>query len=440
MAVVKLKGKIPGPRSLTLLEEFRSQVPRGVYTVTPFMMARASGAMVEDVDGNRLLDFAGGLGCLNVGHRADSVIAAARQQLDAFTHACIHVTPYAAYGRLARELNRRTPGDFAKKTMLANSGVEGVENAIKIARAYTGRPAVVCFEDAFHGRSLLGMSLTSRVNPYKSGFGPFAPEIYRLPYAYCFRCSYSLEHPACELHCADQLHNIFSRHVDPDRVAALVVEPVLGEGGFVVPPAGFLERLQEICREQGILLIADEVQTGFGRTGKLFACEHSGLEPDLLVTGKSLAGGFPLSGVTGRMEIMDAPQVGGLGGTFGGNPIACEAALAVLELFDSGELTKRANEIGACFQERAQFWKESHDFVGDVRGLGAMQALEIIKEGRQPNADRTGAILAACHERGLIIISAGTFGNVVRVLVPLSASVEEIEEGLNILGEALNSH
>src|ERR1700723_2516620 len=331
MPTIQLRTAIPGPKSLELMRRRQAAVPRGVAHATPIFAARAEGAILEDVDGNRFLDFAGGIGVQNAGHRPPRVVASIREQLDAFIHTCFSVAPYEIYIALAEKLNALVPGNFAKKTILLNSGAEAIENAVKIARASTRRPAIICFEDAFHGRTMLTMSLTSKTHPYKAGFEPFATDIYRIPYAYCYRCSYSLQYPSCGVFCAYHLQDTFKRVVAAEAVAAVVVEPVLGEGGFVAPPPEFFPVLQEICKRHEILFVADEVQTGFGRTGRLFACEKYGITPDMLVSAKSLGGGMPLAAVTGRAEIMDAPGLGGLGGTYGGNPLACAAALAVVE-------------------------------------------------------------------------------------------------------------
>ena len=335
------------------------------------------------------------------------MVAALRRQLDRFLHTCFMVTPYEGYVKLAEKLNAAAPGDFPKKTLLLNSGAEAVENAVKIARAYTRRPAVICFEDAFHGRTLLTMSLTSKTHPYKAGFEPFASDIYRVPYAYCYRCSYGLTYPSCAVHCAHHLEDTFMRVVAAESVAAVIVEPVLGEGGFVTPPPEFLGIVQEICRRHGIVFVADEVQTGFGRTGKLFACEHYGIAPDLLVTAKSLGGGLPLAAVTGRAEIMDHTGPGSLGGTFGGNPLACEAALAVLDAMEREKLPDRAARLGERFATRARDWQKRWPIVGEVRGLGAMQAIELVrsKETREPAAEETKQIARYCYEHGLIVLT-----------------------------------
>src|SRR5207248_5274389 len=361
--------------------------------------------------------FAGGIGCLNVGHRRGEVVDALKQQLDCFLHTCVQVTPYESYVRLAERMNEVTPGKFPKKTIFVNSGAEAVENAVKIARAYTKRPAVIAFEDAFHGRTMMTLALTSKTHPYKAGFAPFPSEVYRVPYAYCYRCSYSLQYPSCELYCARHLEDTFKRVVANEEVAAIIAEPVLGEGGFIAPPPDYFKVLIELCRKYGILFIADEVQSGFGRTGALFACERYGVEPDLLVTAKSLGGGLPLGAVTGRAEIMDAPGEGALGGTFGGNPVCVQAALAVLDDLEDGKLSARANELGARFGNRARGWQEQWPQIGEIRGLGGMQAMEFVrsKESREPAADETREIVRYCYEHGVVALSAGSYGNVIRV-------------------------
>jgi 4-aminobutyrate aminotransferase/(S)-3-amino-2-methylpropionate transaminase len=439
MSAIQLKTELPGPESRALYARREAAVPRGPYNASEIFVKEGQGAVLTDVDGNRLLDFAGGIGCVNVGHANEAVVKAATEQLERFTHSCFHVTPYEAYVSLAERLNVLVPGRFKKKTIFANSGAEAVENAVKIARAATGRPAVLAFEDGFHGRTLLAMSLTSKVHPYKAGFGPFAPEVYRAPYAYCYRCSYNLTHPSCGVACVDALEDFFKRYVEADKVAAVIVEPVLGEGGFVVPPADYLPRLRALTEKHGILLIADEVQTGFGRTGKLFAVEHTGVVPDILITAKSLAGGLPLSAITGRAEVMDAPGVGGLGGTFGGNPVALAAAHAVLDQMASGELFARADAIGAVVAKRAAAWKERFAMVGDVRGVGAMWALELVKDRatRAPAKDETNAVSRRGFARGLVTITAGTYGNVIRTLMPLVIRDAELGEGLDVLEASL---
>ena len=439
MSTIRLTSKIPGPNSQALSERRAQAVPRGLSHGTPIYVAKAEDAWLEDVDGNRYIDFAGGIGCANAGHRQGAVVEAIRGQLDKFLHMCVQVTPYEGYIRLAERMNELTPGKFPKKTLFLNSGAEAVENAVKIARAYTRRPAIIAFEDAFHGRTMMTLALTSKTHPYKAGFAPFPGEVYRVPFAYCYRCSYNLKYPACDLYCARHLEDSFKRVVANEEVAAVIAEPVLGEGGFVAPPPDYFKVLIELCHKHGILFIADEVQSGFGRTGALFASERYGVEPDLLVTAKSLGGGLPLAAVTGRAEIMDAPAPGGLGGTFAGNPLSCSAALAVLELFETENLLTRANELGDRFQHRAREWQRRWAIVGDVRGLGGMQAVELVKskETKTPATDETKQITQYCYEHGLITITAGSYSNVIRVLVPLVATNEQMDEGLDVLESAL---
>jgi 4-aminobutyrate aminotransferase/(S)-3-amino-2-methylpropionate transaminase len=439
MSAIRLKTEVPGPRSRELMARRVAAIPRGPYNVTPIFVKEARGARLLDVDGNELLDFAGGIGCVNVGHADPAVVEAARAQLGALTHGCFHVTPHEGYVRLAERLNALVPGAFPKKTMLANSGAEAVENAVKIARAATGRPAVIAFEDGFHGRTLLALTLTSKVHPYKAGFGPFAPEVYRAPYPYAYRWPNAPSPSACATACLHALEDLFKRHVAAESVAAVIVEPVLGEGGFVVAPPEWLRGVRALTERHGILLIADEVQTGFGRTGRLWAVEHAGVVPDLLIAAKSLAGGLPLSSITGRAEIMDAAGPGGLGGTFGGNPVSVAAALAVLDEMETGALFARAEAIGRAFERRAERWRERFPLVGDVRGLGAMRAIELVKDRttKEPAKEATTAVSEACYRRGLVTITAGTYGNVIRTLMPLVITDEEVEEGLDVMEAAL---
>jgi len=414
-------------------------VVRGAYHATPVFVNRAEGAVIEDVDGNRMIDFAGGIGCLNTGHRSPRVLEAIRRQLDRFLHTSFNVLSYESYVALAERLNDITPGKFAKKTIFVNSGAEAVENAIKIARAFTKRPAIIAFEDAFHGRTYMAMAATSKSHPYKAGFEPFPAEVYRVPFAYCYRCSYSLQYPSCEVHCARHIEDTFKRIVAAETVAAVIVEPIMGEGGFLTPPREFFPILSGICRKHGILLIADEVQTGFARTGALFACERLGLEPDLIAMAKSLSGGLPLAAVTGRAEIMDTTGPGTLGGTFGGNPLACEAALAVLDVIESENLCARADHLGEIFHNRASDWQRRWELIGEVRGLGAMQALELVRsrETREPADEETRQVSQYCYEHGVITITAGTYGNVIRMLMPLVITDSQLNEGLDVLEAAL---
>ena len=435
MGTIQIRTEIPGPKSKALMERRNTAVARGPYHSTPIFAAKAEGAMIEDVDGNRYIDFAGGIGCLNMGHRDARVLDALRGQLDKFLHVCFSVTLYESYIAVAEKLNALAPGKFAKKTVLVNSGAEAVENAIKIARAYTKRPAVICFEDAFHGRTLMAMSLTSKPHPYKAGFEPMATDIHRIPFAYSYRSAAGTT--AEEF--AHHLEDAFKRQVAAESVAAVIAEPVLGEGGFVVPPRDYFSLLHKVCKKHGILFIADEVQSGIARTGKWFASEHFGIEPDLLVSAKSLGGGMPLAAVTGRAEVMDAPGVGGLGGTFGGNPLSCVAALAALETIEKEGLLARSTEIGKRFEARARGWQKKWELVGEVRGLGGMCAIELVRDARtkEPADSETKELSKYCYEHGVINITAGTFGNVMRILVPLVITDAQFDEGLDVMEAGL---
>jgi 4-aminobutyrate aminotransferase / (S)-3-amino-2-methylpropionate transaminase / 5-aminovalerate transaminase len=439
MSTIRISTPIPGPNSRALSERRAKAVPRGLSHGTPIYVAKAEDAWLEDVDGNRYIDFAGGIGCANAGHRQQPVVEAIQTQLDKFLHTCVQVTPYEGYVALAERMNEVTPGKFPKKTLFVNSGAEAVENAVKIARAYTKRPAIIAFEDAFHGRTMMTLALTSKTHPYKAGFAPFPGDVYRVPFAYCYRCSYNLKYPSCDLFCARHLEDTFKRVVANEEVAAVIAEPVMGEGGFIAPPPDYFKVLIDLCHKHGILFIADEVQSGFGRTGAMFASERYGIEPDLIVTAKSLGGGLPLAAVTGRAEVMDAPGPGGLGGTFAGNPLSCAAALATLDLFEKANLLARANDLGDRFQRRAREWQRRWPIIGDVRGLGGMQAIELVKsqEDKTPATDETKKITQHCYEHGLITITAGSYSNVIRVLVPLVATNEQIDEGLDVLESAL---
>jgi 4-aminobutyrate aminotransferase/(S)-3-amino-2-methylpropionate transaminase len=436
---IRLVTAVPGPRSIAFQKRRAESIPRGVGNVLPIYIERASGATLQDVDGNLFLDFVGGIACLNAGHTAPEVVAAVQDQAAHFMHTCFMVTPYEGYLQLAEMLNARTPGSFPKKTFFVNSGAEAVENAVKIARNYTKRQAVIAFEDAFHGRTQLALSLTGKSHPYKTGFGPFAPEVYRIPYAYCYRCPLDLQAPGCGAKCAEALEMAFVRQIEASAVAAVIFEPILGEGGFAVPPSAWFRRIEEICRKHGVLIIADEIQTGMCRTGSLYASEQLGFMPDIVLTGKSIAGGLPLAAVTGRSEIMDAPGPGGLGGTFGGNPLACAAGIETLQRMERLQLNERAQEIGKLFESITRHWPDRYPLIGDIRGMGAMKAMELVRDrdSKKPAAEETKKILAACHQRGLLILSAGTFGNVIRLLAPLVATNEQIEEGMSILEESL---
>lgn len=422
--------------NIELLERRAAAIPRGPFNVAPVFIDRAKGVEVWDVDGRRYLDFAGGIGTLNVGHNHPRVVEAIRSQTDRLVHSCWHVAMYEPYVRLAERLNELVPISGASKTVLFNSGAEAVENAVKCARIFTGRPAVVVFERAFHGRTLLGMSLTGKVKPYSLGFGPFAPEIYRLPYEPLFDPPADASDRKVAEEMRKAVEHLFHYGVDASDVACLVVEPVLGEGGFFPAHAAALRELREICSENGIVFVADEVQTGFGRCGEMFALERYGVEPDLVTMAKSLAAGMPLSAVTGRAEIMEAPHVGGIGGTYGGNPVSCAAANAVLDVIESEGLVPRARTIGARVMEALRELTENHDFVMRARGLGAMCAVEIgDPRSGAPDPVHTSGIIAEARERGLLLISAS--GNVVRTLMPLVITDSQLEEGLEILAATM---
>lgn len=434
------KTDIPGPKSQALMERVLKATPAAVGHGTPIAVARAHGAVLTDVDGNTYIDFAGGIGVMNVGHRPQQVVDAIKDQADQYLHLCFMVTAYEPYVELCEKLNALAPGRFEKKSVLFNSGAEAVENAVKIARAYTGRPGVVCFERSFHGRTMLALSMTGQVQPYKSRFGPFVPDVYHVPFPYAYRCPQGPSWPCCATHSVEYLDNLFRAHVDPKSIAAFVAEPVLGEGGFLVPPPGYLEAVEKVCRQHGILFVADEVQAGFGRTGRMFASEHFTIEPDMVVTAKSLAAGTPLAAVTGRAEIMDANVPGSLGGTYGGNPLACRAALAAIDLLQGG-LLERAGHVGARTMERFQKLASRHSVVGDVRGLGAMVAMELVtdRESREPATDLTARLMKTCLQNGLLVLKSGAHANVIRALMPLSISDEQLDEGLDILEHSLDA-
>jgi 4-aminobutyrate aminotransferase/(S)-3-amino-2-methylpropionate transaminase len=439
--VIRLQTEIPGPNSRALLARRAKAVPKGVPAVTPIAVVHAEGAVLTDADGNRLIDFGGGIGVVNTGHRHPGVVEAVRAQLDRFAHVCFPVSTYEPYVELAERLNRLTPGSHEKRTFFVNSGAEAVENAVKVARYFTGRQAVLCFDHGFHGRTNLTMALTAKVMPYKKGFGPFAPEVYRIPYPYCYRCAEGPSGGRCCLADTARLEQILATTVDPGSVAAIIMELELGEGGFVPAPVEYVQTLAAFAKQHGILFIADEIQTGFGRTGKLFASEHYGLVPDLMTTAKSLAGGLPLAAVTGRADVMEAPHVGGLGGTYGGNPLACAAALAVLDAMEAERIPAHAQRTGDRVKARFRQWAEQFPCIGDVRGLGAMVGLELVtdRESRTPDKALTGRVLAAALERGLVLLSAGTFSNTIRVLAPLTADDAIIDEGLDVMGAALEA-
>jgi 4-aminobutyrate aminotransferase/(S)-3-amino-2-methylpropionate transaminase len=413
------------------MAEKEKWVARPISPLAPFFVAKAEGTVVEDLDGNRFLDFTGGWGCLNVGHNHPKVLAAVRKQLEHYIHTDFTAVPYEPYVELARRLGALAPGPTPKKCVFFNSGAEAVENAVKIARAFTGRKGVLVFEHAFHGRTLLTMTMTHKAIPYKAGFGPYASDVFRLPYPYPYRNPIPME----------EIERRLLSLVDPKEVACCVVEPVTGEGGFIVPPPEFLPFLRELANRYGFLLVCDEVQSGVGRTGKFFACEHSGIEPDLICVAKSIAAGFPLSGVIGKAEIMDALPPGSIGSTFGGNPVACAAALAVLDVIEEENLLVKAQKLGEILKHGLSRLAEKFAVIGEVRGLGAMVGMELVRDRRtkEPAPDLTKAIQQEALRRGLIFASAGLYGNVIRFLLPLTTPEDAVQEGLSVLEEAFKA-
>ncbi|MGQ9733507.1 MAG: 4-aminobutyrate--2-oxoglutarate transaminase [Candidatus Bipolaricaulia bacterium] len=424
-----VKTALPGPRSKEWIAKKERYVPRAFASLAPFVVAKGEGAVVWDLDGNRFLDFTGGWGCLAVGYSHPRVVAAVKDQAERFLHTDFTAMMYSQFIALAERLSELAPGPTPKKAAFFNSGAEAVENAVKIARFATKRKAVVVFEGAFHGRTLLAMTMTHKAKPYKAGFGPLAPEVYRIPFVNEYRCDLPFT----------EVERRLVSLVAPEDVAALVVEPIQGEGGFVVPKEGFLQFLRELTERYGILLVADEIQTGFGRTGRFFACEHFGIEPDLICLGKSLAAGLPLSGVVGKAEIMDSVPEGGIGGTFVGNPLACRVALEVISIIAEEGLLRRAEELGEQILARFRKMQQRFDLIGDVRGVGAMVAMELVKDrkSKEPAAEETNAIIKEALQDGLVLARAGLFGNVIRMLLPLVTTDEQLEEGLDILESAI---
>ncbi len=414
-------------------------VSKGTSNLTPFFVEKAQGAVIYDVSGREFIDFVGGIGVMNVGHSHPKVVAAIKDQAEKYTHTCFQIVMYEPYLELAEKVCALTPGSFPKKALFANSGAEAVENAVKVARHYSKKSGIIAFEHGFHGRTLLTMTLTSKVKPYKLGFGPFAPEIYHMPYAYCYRCPFGLEYPKCGVSCADYLKEFFIGHVPAESTAAILVEPIIGEGGFITPPPEYFPKLAKICKDNGIIFICDEIQSGIGRTGKMFAIEHWGVEPDLITTAKSLGAGLPLSAVVGRAEMMDEPQPGGLGGTYGGNPVACSAALAVLDIFKEENLLQKAEAIGRKLRSRFEEWQKEYEIIGEVRGKGAMHGFELVRDRvtKEPAANEAKALVKYCYENGLFVLSCGNLGNVIRTLMPLVITDEQLERGLSIMGDGL---
>jgi 4-aminobutyrate aminotransferase / (S)-3-amino-2-methylpropionate transaminase / 5-aminovalerate transaminase len=428
----KLVTEIPGPQSRELLERRQRSVARGLSHVLPVFVAAAGGGVVVDVDGNSLIDFGSGIAVTTVGNSADLVVDRVTEQVGQFTHTCFMVAPYAGYVEVCEQLNKLTPGDHDKRSALFNSGAEAVENAVKIARHATGRDAIVVFDHAYHGRTNLTMAMTAKNMPYKEGFGPFAGEVYRVPMAYPFRWPGGPER--CQAEALDVITGLIHAQVGEENVAAVVIEPIQGEGGFIVPPEGFLPGLAKFCRANGIVFIADEIQSGFCRTGDWFACDHEHVVPDLVTTAKGIAGGLPLAGVTGRAEMMDAVHPGGLGGTYGGNPVACAAALGAIDTMLKEDLPAGARVIETLMLPRLQALAATHPVIGDVRGRGAMLAIELVKPGTlEPDAAAAAKVAKTCHSEGMITLTCGTYGNVLRFLPPLVISQALLDEGISIL-------
>ncbi|MDT4974725.1 MAG: 4-aminobutyrate aminotransferase / (S)-3-amino-2-methylpropionate transaminase / 5-aminovalerate [Pseudonocardiales bacterium] len=427
----RLVTAVPGPRSTELFARRGAAVARGIGTTLPVFVERAGGGVIVDVDGNSLIDLGSGIAVVSVGNAADAVVARVREQVARFTHTCFMVTPYDSYVQVCEALNRLTPGDHDKRSALFNSGAEAVENAVKIARVHTGRSAVVVFDHAYHGRTNLTMALTAKNMPYKQSFGPFAPEVYRVPMSYPFRDG--LDGPAAAARAID----IIETQVGAANVACVLIEPIQGEGGFVVPAPGFLPAIARWSRDAGAVFVADEIQSGFCRTGDWFACDHEGVVPDLVTTAKGIAGGLPLAGVTGRVEIMDAPHSGGLGGTYGGNPVACAAALGAIETMEREDLCAKARRLGEVMTANLQETAARTGVIGEVRGRGAMVAVEVVRPGtREPDAAATTAVAKACHAEGVVVLTCGTYGNVLRLLPPLVMPEPLLDEGLAVLDKA----
>ncbi|MFD0698225.1 4-aminobutyrate--2-oxoglutarate transaminase [Paenibacillus sp. GCM10027628] len=435
---VSVATDLPGVKTRELLDKRKQYVSNGVGNNFPLFVQKAQGALLLDVDGNVFLDFVGAIGTINAGHCPTEVVEAIKKQVEQYIHTCFHVGMYEPYVALAEKLASITPGSFAKKAMFLNSGAEAVENAVKIARKYTGRTGIVSFTRGFHGRTLLGMSLTSKVKPYKFQMGPFAPATYKASFPYPFHRPESMTEEQYSQFCVNQFEDFLLTEAAPEELAAVIMEPVQGEGGFIVPPKSFVKGVYDICKKHNILFIADEIQTGFGRTGSMFACEHFGIEPDLITLSKSMAAGLPISAVVGRAEIMDAPNPGEIGGTYGGSPLGCVAALAVIEKMEREDLGGRSQEIGATIMNHFASLQKEFPVIGDVRGLGAMCAIEFVEpDTRKPAKDFVAKLIRACYERGVILLSAGIYGNVIRFLTPLVITDEQLQEGLEIISEAL---
>ena len=447
MSSINIITDIPGPKSKSLMERRVKAVPKGPFHVTPIFVEKAEGAIVHDVDGNSFIDFASGIGVTNSGHNNPKLVNSAKKQLDKYIHTGFNVVPYEPYVELAERLNDLAPGDFNKKTFLVNSGAEAVENAIKFARSYTKKQAIICFDHAYHGRTYMAMTLTAKSVPYKYGFAPFNPEVYRVPFPYLYRwpgvsgdkkssCSDSCDMEICVCKSAfEAFKDAVISQIGHDKVAGVIIEPVTGEGGFMPVPKPFMKMLESYCKEKNIVFIMDEIQTGFGRTGTIFATEHYDVEPDLYILAKGLAGGMPLSAITGKAEVLESIGVGGAGGTYCGNPVSCVTALSALDHFTNGTSLEHAQKLGTILEKRLNTWVRKFEFVGDHRGLGPMRAVELVKDriNKEPYKDAVSKVIKFSYENGVICIGAGTYGNVLRFLIPLTATIEQLEEGLDIV-------
>ncbi|WP_405415743.1 aspartate aminotransferase family protein [Maribacter sp. Asnod1-A12] len=441
MSTIKLKTTIPGPKSEAILERRKASMPAGLGKLSNVVVEKSEGALIWDVDGNQLIDFAGGIGVLNAGHRPKEVVDAIKKQVDKSIHSCILVCTNEPAVELCEKLNEITPGVFPKKTLLANSGAEAVDNAVNIARYYTKRAGVIVFEGGYHGRSYLTMSMTSKYGLFKKGYGSMASDIYRLPAPNMYRPFEGMTEEQYLDHCIKQLDHAMISQISPEDIAAIVIEPVQGEGGFVPMPTAFLQKIRSICDANGIVMIADEIQSGFGRTGKMFAIEHAtGVVPDMITMAKSMGSGMPISAITGKSEILDTPHPGAVGGTYGANPVASAAALATIDIINTPSFLNRANEIAQIMRIKMELWQTNNKFIGDVRGLGAMQVIEFVKDKttKEPNPELTQAILVEALSKGLVVIRAGLFSNCIRLLVPFSITDEQLEDGMVVLQNAID--
>lgn len=441
MKNIQINTPIPGPNATSIIKRRQEALPRALGRSTDVVMKSAKGALVTDVDGNQLLDFAGGIGMLNLGHRPDIVVDAVKEQLDKYIHSCNVVATVEKYVELAELLNSLTPGDFPKKTIVGNSGTEVVENALMISKYHTGRNAIICFEGAYHGRSMLSLSVTSKYPILKKGFGSFASDIYRLPVPNLYRKpNYQTDEQHID-ECIQSLHRAFTTQVDPSSVAAIIIEPIIGEGGFIPMPKEFLQNIREICDKYGIVFIVDEIQSGASRTGKFLAIEHSDIVPDMVTMAKSIGSGFQVSALTGKAEIMDKPHIGGLGGTYGGSPVSCTAAIETLKQVTSKEFLEKSVELGKTMDEILYSWKEKYDVIGDIRGVGAMKVIEFVKDkkSKEPASDFTLSVIKESVSNGVILIKAGLYGNCIRLLPPIVITKEQLEEGLSIIEIAIKN-